>query len=200
MRTFFDNEMNELNISLVRMSAAVTDSMDNLCRVMDGKTEEGLTAAAELYSEAKMYAAAVEARCVKLLIHQQPVASDLRIIKAALRLIVDMCRITEQAAHAAELNVDFGGYDRPRVMARTVRAQVRSAVESYLHKDASAAKSVAAGDDAVDEIFQKIRRELVEILRANGNNDAWVLDCLLVSKYLERIADHAVNIAEIVGK
>lgn len=195
MRNFFDREMTELEISVIKLCNIVVDSMVNLETVFIGKKQENVDFAKDLFNEAKMLSNSIESRCVKLLIHQQPVASDLRQIKSAMTVIVDLVRVPDQCMHIADLNLELGKYATPKRMLEMAKKMVEKSVDGYIRKDTLAAETVIKGDDEVDEIFVTIKHDLVNVLKSTLGKDDWVLDCLLAAKYLERIADHAVNIA-----
>ena len=146
----------------------------------------------------------IERLCLKLLLQQQPVAKDLRQISAALKMITDMERIGDQASDIAEIllstdlkmemdNKDIG------VMAQAAAKMVRESVRAYVEQNMMLAKKVMTADDEVDRLFDKIRQEIIEyIAKENGDGGEDAVDLIMVAKYLERIGDHATNIAEWV--
>ena len=169
-----------------------------------------------MHNDAKLAAAAEEAEreidqkerdieslCLKLLLQQQPVARDLREISAALKMISDLERIGDQAADIAEMTSYVhlpGGKTAFHVpdMARAVINMVTDSVDSFVKRDLTLARKVCAADDRVDELFTQVRRELVEMISADAAYGEQGLDLLMVAKYLERIGDHATNVAEWV--
>ena len=196
MRNKFEEQLEQLHVELIRMGA--------LC-------EDAISAAAEalLERDAKLAAAAeekereVENLCLKLLLQQQPVARDLREISAALKMISDLERIGDQAADIAEMtsHVRLPEGDRaPHIadMARAVIRMVTDSVDSFVKRDLTLARQVCAADDRVDELFRQVRRELTELISADPTRGEQGLDLLMVAKYLERIGDHATNVAEWV--
>lgn len=145
----------------------------------------------------------IESRCMKLLLHQQPVARDLRLISAALKIITDMERIGDQAEDIAEIvrflnGQSIEGMELIEGMANAVIEMVGNSVDAFVKKDVELAEDVLAKDDIVDEYFDIIKKEMIaQITRGNADGEI-ALDILMISKYLERIGDHATNIAEWV--
>lgn len=192
MQRGMDEELRTLRRLLQQAAALSSASMDAVCAHLAGK--EAIEAqATEIEERLKRVKSDVEALSLRLLLLRQPVAGDLRRVRAALSVIVDFSRVAEQARHVAELANDFSGYDKPAAMAGHAAAMVRSAGECYLTVNPEGAANVIADDDTADRLYREIKADLVERLKISA--DDWVLDCLLVTKYLERIADHAVRIA-----
>ena len=145
----------------------------------------------------------IENLCLRLLLHQQPVAGDLRRISAALKMITDMERIGDQADDIAEIILSRG--DRLLTADSTLRAMARAAirmvsesVDAYVRQDVALAERVIASDDEVDEDFERIKRRLIDGISSGTEDGESVLDLVMIAKYYERIADHATNIAEWV--
>ena len=186
MRNKFDMQLDSLKEQLTNMG--------ELCEV-------AITKATEAILEGKEEQARL---CLKLLLQQQPVAKDLRQISAALKMITDMERIGDQASDIAEIllstdlkmemnNKDIG------VMAQAAAKMVRESVRAYVEQNMMLAKKVMTADDEVDRLFDKIRQEIIEyIAKENGDGGEDAVDLIMVAKYLERIGDHATNIAEWV--
>lgn len=191
---YMDKELDLLQLDLIKMSACVKESLDLLQKLFDGENAQNADETLSLFHEVKRYQTDVESQCVRLLLLRQPVAGDLRRIKSALSVIVDLSRIAEQSCHVAERTLAFHGYSRPARMLEQVREMVQNACDSYLNADARLAESTVAADDALDETFAAVKKDLVEMLKRGGIDD-WVLDCLLAVKYMERMGDHAVRIA-----
>lgn len=144
----------------------------------------------------------IEELCLRLLLQQQPVASDLRHISAALKMITDMERIGDQAADIAEITRHFRLPEDPASerhitkMADAVKSMVDESIDAFVHEDAAKARAVLAADDAVDRLFFKLRRDIIDMISQNPAGGEEAVDLLMVAKYLERIGDHAENIAE----
>jgi len=145
----------------------------------------------------------IESLCLKLLMQQQPVAKDLRLISAALKMITDMERIGDQAADISEIAITMalpGKKQLPHIqaMAEATIKMVTDSIDAFVKSDLDLARSVVEYDDVVDEYFIKLRKELIRLIRQEPDRGEMVVDLLMVVKYLERIGDHATNIAEWV--
>lgn len=146
----------------------------------------------------------IENLCLKLLLQQQPVARDLRQISAALKMITDMERIGDQTADIADIvtSAEFNGDENLKDIGRMAEAtmkMVRNSVSAYVQKDLELARKVMDADDVVDELFDRIKKELVDtIAEQKGCGGDTAIDLIMITKYLERIGDHATNIAEWV--
>lgn len=144
----------------------------------------------------------IESRCMRMLLQQQPVATDLRVISAALKMISDMERIGDQAADIAEITRDIADNSIKDLvpigdMARATIKMVTDSVDSFVRKDLGLAEAVISSDDVVDDLFLQVREELIRRI-GMGDSGEVCIDLLMIAKYLERIGDHAVNIAEWV--
>lgn len=145
----------------------------------------------------------IESICMKLLLEQQPVARDLRVISSALKMISDMERIGDQAYDIAEIakfikNSNVKSKIHIKDMAAAATKMVTDSVESFVKKDVELARSVMVYDDKVDNLFDCVKDELVQLITEDKANGEFCIDLLMIAKYLERIGDHAVNIAEWV--
>jgi len=138
------------------------------------------------------------------LMQQQPVASDLRVISAALKMVTDMERIGDHAADISEMTLHLSkepyikNLDHIRQMASETMWMLIQSIEAYVEKDVKKATSVIAHDDIVDELFADTKKELIELIHKDKNNGEQAADLLMVAKYFERIGDHATNLAEWV--
>lgn len=154
-------------------------------------------------AEIDQYERDIERLCMRLLLLQQPVATDLRVVSSALKMISDLERIGDQAADIADITKhvsfrEYAGKVHIKEMAKAAIGMVTDSVDSYVKMDAELAKKVAQADDQVDDLFVKVRQELVELVRTNQDMAENALDLMMIAKYLERIGDHAVNVAEWV--
>ena len=145
----------------------------------------------------------IESLCLKLLLQQQPVATDLRVISSALKMITDLERIGDQASDIAEMSrCTAGGDDKCasdlREMAKEAVKMVNESIDSFVKKDLVMARSVIAYDSVVDRWFERIKTDLIACISEDNTRGEYYLDQLMVAKYLERIGDHATNIAEWV--
>ena len=207
MRSRFDGELQQLNSVLIMMGAACEEAI--ACSVkaaLDaGEAEEAelRARAAELEEKIDRQERDAEDLCLRLLLLQQPVAGDLRVISSALKMISDMERIGDQALDIAELagrirGVDDGRRLHLRQMATETIKMVTDSVNAFVNTDLQAARAVIAYDDVVDGLFNAVRRELTELVSGDSANGEMYLDTLMAAKYFERIGDHAANIAEWV--
>lgn len=207
MRSRFDGELQQLNSVLIMMGAACEEAI--ACSVkaaLDaGEAEEAelRARAAELEEKIDRQERDAEDLCLRLLLLQQPVAGDLRVISSALKMISDMERIGDQALDIAELagrirGVDDGRRLHLRQMATETIKMVTDSVNAFVNADLQAARAMIAYDDVVDGLFNAVRRELTELVSGDSANGEMYLDTLMAAKYFERIGDHAANIAEWV--
>ena len=203
MRSRFDEQLAQLHRELIEMGALC----EEVIALSSQALTEGSGALAEkvapLDHDIDRKERDIENLCLRLLLHQQPVAGDLRQISAALKMITDMERIGDQADDIAEIILSRGGRELDadetlRDMARATIRMVSSSVDAYVKQDVDMAEKVIAADDVVDGYFDKIKGQLIErIAQGEGDGEA-TLDLLMIAKYYERIGDHATNIAEWV--
>ena len=204
MRTTFLSELKELKTDMLQMGAYIEDAIKN---TMTALVEDDLLLAQEVINKDCIIDDAertIENLCLKLLLTQQPVATDMRMISSALKMITDMERIGDFAADIAEIVTKGGrtgtGYHIELIdrMGRAVIRMVDEAVLSFTNSDLELAKKVCKSDDEVDNLFNGAKNVLLDCIRNDEKLAARALDLMLVSKYLERIGDHATNIAEWV--
>lgn len=203
MRTRFQQQLETLNVELTKMGALCEEAISaGIKALLEGNADMARRAAAceQEIDEAER---SIEALCMKLLLQQQPVARDLRAISSALKMISDMERIGDQAADIAELAAHLDasalpGHVHIGDMTRAAVKMVTDSVESFVKKDLNMAQGVIQYDDVVDRAFLSVREELIALIRGDSTAAAQALDLLMVAKYLERIGDHAVNVAQWV--
>ena len=203
MRNKFDEQLNRLHVELIQMGATCEDAISAAAEALLKGDEALVPAALEAERDLDRREREVENLCLKLLLQQQPVARDLREISAALKMISDLERIGDQAADIAELVSyvrvpDGSGVLHIADMTRAVIGMVTDSVDSFVKKDLELARSVCAADDRVDELFERVKEELITFIAADPTAGEQGLDLLMVAKYLERIGDHATNVAEWV--
>lgn len=203
MRNTFNEQLERLHVELIQMGATCEDAISAAAEALL-KGDESLAAAAEeAERDIDQREREVENLCLKLLLQQQPVAKDLREISAALKMISDLERIGDQAADIAELTRYIHmpeGAKRMHIaeMAQAVIGMVTDSVDSFVKRDLDLARSVYTSDDKVDALFEKVKQELIELIASDPKYGETGLDLLMVAKYLERIGDHATNVAEWV--
>ncbi|MBQ8181222.1 MAG: phosphate signaling complex protein PhoU [Ruminococcus sp.] len=203
MRSRFDEQLSILNTEMIEMGALCEEAIALASKAL---TTGDITLAEKVIpisSDIDQKERDIEARCMKLLLQQQPVAKDLRQISAALKMITDMERIGDQAEDIAEIITYLEGRTAEetvhiRDMAAETISMVTDSVDAYVKKDIELAKSVIVHDDKVDEYFDKIKGSLIKMIAENPENGEYALDLLMIAKYFERIGDHATNIAEWV--
>ncbi len=209
MRTRFENQLKELNDALVFLGAECEDCLTYAVQALVTGQKEMIERAIECEKNTDVKKREIQALCMKILQQQQPVAGDLRVISAALRMIVDMERIGDQGSDIAEISehIDFTKNEYNKLitqMADTTIKMLNTAVSSFVKRDAELAKTVCAMDDEVDELFLKEKETLIEMMSGDTRTDRktaeQTLDILMIAKYFERIGDHTVNIANSVAK
>jgi len=204
MRNRFDTELENLNLELIKMGSLIETSIESSAKALINQDLEMVKKVNELETEIDEMEKTIESHCLKLLLQQQPVASDLRIISTALKMITDMERIGDNAEDIAEIakfmvNQKFIK-DLVHIpqMAEATISMVKRSVDAFVSKDKELALEVCRDDDIVDNLFQIIKKELIEKIQEKTENGEQAIDLLMIAKYLERIGDHAENIAEWV--
>ena len=203
MRNRFDEQLFELNREIIEMGALCEEAISNAVKalvtgdvVLAGSIKEKDNAIDQKERD-------IENRCMKLLLHQQPVARDLRTISAAMKLITDMERIGDQADDIAEIVVFLDGHivenmELIEEMAQETIKMVTNSVDAFVKKDIALAQQVIEQDDIVDDYFLRVKCGIISLITEQAVNGEVALDLLMISKYFERIGDHATNIAEWV--
>lgn len=204
MRSRFDQQLMQLNEMLVQTGElceqAISQTMVALSSSSDEIAREVIRADAHIDQMERD----IEHLCLKLLLQQQPVAGDLRQVSAALKMITDMERIGDQAADIAEIvkSTDMSlvrGFPKIPQMAAKTSEMVHDAVRSFVDRDLALATATQAADDAVDRMFDDVASEMIDfIVHADATDAQKAIDVIMIAKYLERIGDHATNIAEWV--
>ena len=204
MRNRFDEQLEQLNVGLIKMGALCEESIACAVKALfDEKTSEMITKVNDNEEETDHMEHDIEALCMKLLLHQQPVAKDLRCVSSALKMISDMERIGDQSQDIAEIagfvhSTELAGKVHISDMANEAISMVTMSVDSFVRKDVKLAKEAIEADDKVDARFLEVKRELIELVRSDSGDAEYFMDLLMAAKYLERIAVHATNIAEWV--
>ena len=202
MRVKFEAQLERLNVELITMCALCEEVISGAAKALldgdSGLRETVLAAERDINQKERD----IESLCMKLLLQQQPVARDLRTISSALKMISDMERIGDQAADIAEITRDIADNSIKDLvpigdMARATIKMVTDSVDSFVRKDLGLAEAVISSDDVVDDLFLQVREELIRRI-GMGDSGEVCIDLLMIAKYLERIGDHAVNIAEWV--
>lgn len=203
MRNRFDEQLDTLNKELVLMGTLCEKAISSAVKYLtdgDEKMKEECIHSDNCIDRKERD---IETLCMSLLLHQQPVARDLRVVSSALKMISDMERIGDQASDIAEIspfitNSDMENKTHIVQMAEATIKMVTDSVDSFVKKDTNLAYSVIACDDIVDKLFDKIKSELIKAISESSENAEVLIDLLMIAKYFERIGDHAENIAEWV--
>ena len=203
MRNRFDEQLNNLNNELITMGALCEEAISAAVKLLvdnDVKMKESVWEADKQIDQKERD---IETLCMKLLMQQQPVASDLRTISSALKMISDMERIGDQASDIAEIAEYANGCGMQSEthiadMARATIQMVIDSIDSFVKKDVNLAHTVIKHDNTVDDLFDKVKGELISAIENKAANAEALIDLLMIAKYFERIGDHAENIAEWV--
>ena len=203
MRNRFDKQLFELNRELIEMGAMCEEAIASAVKALTDNDIELAEKVKRNSSAIDRMEREIEGLCMKLLLHQQPVARDLRAISAALKMITDMERIGDQAEDIAEIVISMGKHNMEDLeiieeMARETVKMVTDSVDAFVKKDVSLAQDVIIRDDIVDSCFLKVKYGIIDLIAENHGEGGFALDLLMISKYFERIGDHATNIAEWV--
>ena len=203
MRNRLDEQLELLNTELIRMGALCEDGISQAAKVLVTRDEALRRAVDETEQEIDRKEREIEAICLRLLLQQQPVAKDLRLISAAMKMIADMERIGDQASDIAEMVEHIRAEVLPgslhiAEMARAISMSRRTNESTLFVTMFTAARAVEKADDEVDALFNKVKSEIIALIAEKPEEGETCLDLLMVAKYFERIGDHAVNIAEWV--
>ena len=203
MRNLYQEQLENLNQELIQMGAACEEIIDLAARALTEYTPELEEKTKQVGAVIDESERTIETICLKLLLRQQPVASDLRKISAAMKMITDMERIGDQAEDIVDLvpKMEKGVEENNlqiQQMAKAAQYMVTEAVDAYVRQDLPTARVVMGYDDVVDNYFNEIKRAILGIIAAKPGEGEYALDLLMIAKYFERIGDHCTNIAEWV--
>ena len=203
MRNRFDQQLEKLNVELVTMGALCEDAVTYAIRALFDRESDMVERAEEAERQIDQMERDIESTCMRLLLQQQPVARDLRVISSALKMIGDMERIGDQAADIAEIVKYMKEDEVPnlghlREMSDFAAGMVTASINSFVRQDLDLARKVILDDDVVDGYFEKVKEALIGIIAEGDRDGAFLLDILMIAKYIERVGDHATNIAEWV--
>lgn len=207
MRNRFDRQLLLLNNELIEMGGLIEKAIELAIEALVKQDVDRAQQAIKFDEEIDQQEKNIEGLCMKLLLQQQPVAKDLRLISAALKMITDMERIGDHAADISEMTILMAGstYEKSHIdieivkqMAKETTDMVIKSIDAFVRKDVDMARSILKQDDNVDKLFHEFKHQLILKINENVKNGEHAADMLLVSKYFERIGDHATNIAEWV--
>ena len=203
MRSRFDEQLAQLHRELIEMGALSERVIALAAKALTTGDKALAQQVPPLDREIDRKERDIENLCLRLLLHQQPVAGDLRRISAALKMITDMERIGDQADDIAEIvlylaDVPAESHVLLQKMAEAAIGMVSDSVDAYVRQDVELAEQVIAHDDTVDDYFEQVKQALIHRIANDPAEGGTALDLLMIAKYLERIGDHATNIAEWV--
>lgn len=203
VRKQFEEELTELKNELVEMCRLTADMISNATTALANFDRELGKSVSEQDKQVDEYEMDIEKRCMRLIIRQQPVAKDFREVSTALKMITDIERFGDQASDIGDLVYTMPG---ERYITKTTHLtamgelavrMVKESVNSFIRNDEALADEVISLDDEMDELFITVQNELIELIRQDGQNNAdQAITFMMAAKYLERIGDHAVNVAE----
>ena len=204
MRNRFDRQLEELNANMIQMGNDISKAIERAIDALQTLDVEKAKNAVEADEGINDIERKIENLCFTLLLSQQPVARDLRVISAALKMVTDMERIGDNAADIADVTIHLArtgykeGLRHIQIMATETTYMVVKSIEAYVEKDKKKAEKVIEHDDVVDELFCKSREDIIHLIHKDPNLGEPAPDLLMVAKYFERIGDHATNKAEWV--
>ena len=204
MRSKFDEQLKNLNEEMIQMGIMIEN---NIQKAIDALVNSNIELAKEIMEKdvtIDKKQRDIEGICFNLLIQQQPVAKDLRAITAAMKMVTDMERIGDHAADISEITIMLAGtksikdYGTIIKMSSEAYVMLIDSIDAFTENDETKAKAVIEHDDIVDDLFNEVKMELIELIKNNPKRGEEEIDMLMIAKYLERIGDHATNIAEWV--
>lgn len=204
MRNRFDRQLSTLNDELIEMGSMIEKSIETAIKALVNQDVDLARHAIEADEEIDRQERIIEDLCLKLLLQQQPVAKDLRLISSALKMITDMERIGDHASDISEITIALADQsyikklEHIQQMAKETMIMLVGSIEAFVDKDLKKANEVIKRDDVVDDLFDKVKKELIQMIHENADKGEQAADLLMVAKYMERIGDHATNISEWV--
>lgn len=204
MRNRFDRQLVTLNDEMIEMGSMIEKAIQQAITALITQDVDKAKEIIDYDEDIDHQEKTIENLCLKLLLQQQPVARDLRVISSALKMITDMERIGDHASDISEMAILMA--DRPYIkklehiqeMAKEASLMLVGSIEAFVNKDLQQAHDIIVRDDVVDDLFEKIKTELIKLIHKDPNVGDQAMDLLMVAKYLERIGDHACNIADWV--
>lgn len=203
-RTYFDKELEALHIDVIKMGAMIEDAITNAIKGLISGDKDICMQVVNGDKNVDEMEKQIETKCLRILWHDQPIAKDLRAVSTAIKMITDMERIGDQAQDIADIALRLHAHSIEQIsasiprMAEEAVKMVHNSINAFVDGNLALAKATIDNDDVVDGMFDSIKQELIELIRNNSAFADGVIDALMIIKYLERIADHAVNICEWV--
>lgn len=202
VRKIFEEELAELKTELVAMCRLTERMIDDAIVALEKRDRELGKSIGGADKRVNEYEMDIEKKCMRILLRQQPVAKDFREVSTALKMITDIERIGDQARDVGDIVYTMPGekyVKKPThiiAMGELAVKMVRESVNSFINNDEKAANEVIALDDKMDELFLTVKEELISLLKKDGSSGDQAIELMMIAKYLERIGDHAVNVAE----
>lgn len=203
-RTNYDHELDQLHSDLKHMAGMVETAIERTFIAFEDRNYQLAEEVIKRDRAINDMERSIESRCLSLILRQQPVAGDLRVVSTALKIVTDLERIGDHASDIAELILRIRGENTYSsclikhlpAMAAEAQSMVHDSIAAFVSMDTEAAQQIIARDDFVDALFHKVKEEVIELLQAPAPPSDQYVDFLMIAKYLERIGDHAVNVCE----
>ena len=202
VRKLFEEELSDLKTELVEMCRLTEKMIDNAITALVNRDRELGKSISQSDKRVDDYEMDIEKRCMRILLKQQPVAKDFREVSTALKMITDIERFGDQASDIGDIVYTMPGdryikkLEHITAMGNLAMKMARESVNSFIENNEPLADEVIALDDKMDELFLTVKNELIELIKQDGANGDQAIELMMVAKYLERIGDHAVNVAE----
>lgn len=204
MRNEFEKQLATLHNEMIQMGSMIEKAIEQAIHALVNKDVDVARIAMESDDDIDHQEKKIETLCLKLLLHQQPVATDLRRVSSALKMVTDMERIGDQAADIAEITISLAKSEKEadlgliRKMAKEATVMLVGSIDAFVNNDLSQAEDVIDRDDVMDDLFIQVKSALADMIRRDQESGEIATDLLMIAKYFERIGDHAVNISEWV--
>ena len=203
-RIGFQQEIENLNIELIKMGTLIEKAIENVITAFKNQDHNLAREIIKKDKEIDNMEKIIESHCLSLILRQQPVAKDLRIVSTALKMVTDMERIGDHASDIASIVLQIDGdhifeiVEHIPQMAMLAKKMVKGSIEAFVKGDIDIAKDTKNTDDEVDDLFKKVKTEVIEMIKKSNDKSDMCIDFLMIAKYFERIGDHAENICEWV--
>jgi len=201
-RKTFERALEDLRVSLEEMGQCVENAYERMFRAVEEHDEQMIRSIMRDDRIVGDLEKSIEAQCLSLITRQQPVARDLRFISATLKIVTDLERVGDHVADIGELTLRFEDRDIFRysphleAMVGAAKEQIHAALACFLDRDMETARAVIEGDDLIDDLFNQVKDDIIRFLKSGAYPADDCVDVLMIAKYLEKIGDHANNIAQ----
>ena len=204
MRVMLEEQLTQLNNSLIEISGIVEQAIMNANTALINQDVELAKKIISTDDIIDIMEKEIESLCIRIILQQQPVASDLRFITSVLKILTDVERIGDHASDISELIVKLA--DKTYIkdlehipqMAEATLTMVKHSIEAFVKRDIALANDVVTRDDQVDDLFETVKNDLIDLIKKDANNGEQAIDLIMIAKYFEKIGDHATNVAEWV--